>query len=151
MVNRLFCTSIKMLYRTLRGVPCTSLNTQQLLKDKRHVQRNTSYPSRFMQEGLIFIYKIAKAEKHKKSFKTHTHTHTHTHFWTIPSSGRIDFRQLTLVCSLLFGLISANSFPLVPENVSDVKWYCNVMCLMGIFLSKGVLSSLVLVEGLRHP
>ena len=31
-----------------------------------------------MQEGLIFIYKIAKAEKHKKSFKTHTHTHTHT-------------------------------------------------------------------------
>lgn len=31
-----------------RGAPCTSLNTQQLLKDKRHVQKTNSYPTGFM-------------------------------------------------------------------------------------------------------
>lgn len=64
-------------------------------------------------------YKIAKAEKHKNlKKKRKKKTHIEQQF---PPLGGIDFRQLTLFCALLFGLLNANCFTLVPENVSDMK------------------------------
>lgn len=60
MVNRLFCTSIKMLYRTLRGVPCTSLNIQQLLKELKSYPENSFVPLIGLGEGMVFITKQPK-------------------------------------------------------------------------------------------
>lgn len=142
MVNRLFCTPIKMLYRTLRGVPCTSLNIQQLLKELKACAETSFLPSRFSRRYGIY-YKIAKAERHKNKNKQ-----TKTTLWASP--WELTLNVSCVLCSVVC-IASCHCFILVPENVSDMKWHFTV-CLVEIFFSKGIFQkNRVLVEDISCP
>lgn len=102
MVNRLFCTSIKLLYRTLRGVPCNVTQHSTAAKRTEVISRELICTLIGLREGMVFITEQPKLK----------------HVWTVRLLGS---GQWTAHCILRPALLPVRCLTPVPGDISGVK------------------------------